>query len=241
MSFEKYFGKRSYFAVATFYKHLKNFVYSQSVPFDPTGFIDPRPPTVPPAPPLVPANCNPSGCYKTVLANGHDGLVAGQEYTVVLNFGLFTQSLDGYGLEMNASDTRSNLHEGNDLNVPLDGLSGQVINITGFYEKHGWSARISNRHRSKFTTTVRGTFGANVPSAILAESIVDLQLGYAFESGRLHGLSVLFQVNNLRDAPYETQVGNSTNYAAPNPAMLFPERFTTYGREYLFGINYKIN
>lgn len=238
VSFEKYFGKGSYVALASFYKHLRNFVYSQQLPFDPTGFVDPRPLPIPAG---HEANCNPAGCFKSVLANGHDGLVAGQELTVVVNFGTFSRTLDGVGVELNGSDTRSSLHEDNNPVTPLDGLSGQVTNVTAFYENHGISARVSRRHRSKFTTTVRGTFGDNVPSAILGESITDLQVGYAFEQGRLRGLSLLFQVNNLGNEPYRTQVGNSTNYAAPNPDMLFPERYTTYGREYLFGITYKMN
>ena len=239
LSFEKYFGKSSYIAVATFYKNLRNFVYTQSIPFDPTGLVDPRiPPIDPIAHPEQVANCNPVGCFKSALANGHSGLIAGQEYTLVLNFGLFSRVLDGFGVQLNGSDTRSSLHEGDNLTVPLDGLSGQVSNVTAYYEKHGLSARISSRHRSKFTTTVRGTFGDNVPAAILAETITDMQLGYAFESGRLHGLSVLFQVNNLGNEPYRTQ--EAISEGATNPSALLPERYTTYGREYLLGITYDI-
>ena len=86
-------------------------------------------------------------------------------------------------------------------------------------------------------TTVRGTFGENVPSAINAESIVDAQLGYAFE-GRMNGLSLLMQVNNLTDEPYETEVGVSVG--SVNPDATLPERYTTYGREYLVGFSYRL-
>ena len=137
----------------------------------------------------------------------------------------------------NGSDTRSSLHEDNDETKPLDGLSGRVTNVTAYYEDHGFSARVSQRHRSRFVTTVRGTFGENVPSAINAESIVDAQLGYAFE-GRLQGLSLLFQVNNLTDEPYETEVGIAAGRVDPTGTL--PERYTTYGREYLFGFNYRL-
>ncbi len=239
LSFEQYFGKSSYFAVATFYKHLRNFVYEQSIPFDPTGLVDPRvPPIDPIAHPEQVANCHPKGCFLSALANGHDGLVAGQEYTLVTNLGLFSRPLDGFGLELNGSDTRSSLHEDNNPTMPLDGLSGQVTNVTAFYEKYGLSARISRRHRSKFTTTVRGTFGDNVLSAILAETITDMQVGYAFEAGRYRGLSVLLQVNNLGNEPYRTQ--QSISDGATNPNALVPERYTTYGREYFLGLTYNI-
>jgi iron complex outermembrane receptor protein len=171
------------------------------------------------------------------MANGDAGLIAGVELSVSLDFGLFADRLEGFGLQFNGSDTRSSLHEDNDVSKPLDGLSGRVTNVTAYYEDHGFSARVSQRHRSRFVTTVRGTFGENVPSAINEESIVDAQLGYAF-SGRLEGLSLLFQVNNLTDEPYVTEVGVAAG--SVNPTATLPERYTTYGREYLAGFNYRL-
>ncbi len=230
LSIEKYFGKRSYVSLAYFYKDLKNFVYSQDLDFDFTGF--PIPPGTDPT--AVPAS---NIGTITTMANGHAGLIAGVELAFTLDFGMFSDSLEGFGLQFNGSDTRSSLHEDNDEAKPLDGLSGRVTNVTAYYEDHGFSARVSQRHRSRFVTSVRGTFGENVPSAINAESIVDAQLGYAFE-GRLQGLSLLFQVNNLTDEPYETEVGVAAG--SVNPTATLPERFTTYGREYLVGFNYRL-
>jgi len=71
-----------------------------------------------------------------------------------------------------------------------------------------------------------------------AEAIIDMQVGYAFETGSLRGLSMLFQVNNLKNEPYRTQVGISVGGA--NPSALLPERYTTYGREYLLGVTYEL-
>ena len=86
---------------------------------------------------------------------------------------------------------------------------------------------------------MRGTFGDAATSAILAETIADMQLGYAFENGRMKGLSILFQVNNVGNEPYRTQVGVTVGGA--NPTALLPERYTTFGREYLLGATYKLN
>lgn len=228
ISIEKYFGRRSYVAGAWFYKDLKNFVYSQTIRYDFTGF--PNPSAVTPSSPI--GNLN-------TQANGNAGLVAGFELTLSLDAGLFTPVLEGFGVQFNGSDTRSSLHEGNDPTKPLDGLSGRVTNVSVYYEDHGFSARLAQRHRSRFVTTVRGTFGENVPSAIEAESIVDAQLGYAFsDESRLKGLSLLAQVNNLTDEPYRTTVGISVG--SVNPLATLPERYTTYGREYLIGFNYKL-
>jgi iron complex outermembrane receptor protein len=228
ISIEKYFSQRSYVSAAYFYKDLKNFVYSQTIDYDFTGFPVPE----------GTVNLPESNVGSlTTMANGHAGLIAGVELTVALDFGLFSDKLEGFGLLFNGSDTRSSLHEDNDETKPLDGLSGRVTNITAYYEDHGFSARVSQRHRSRFVTTVRGTFGENVPSAINAESIVDAQLGYDFE-GRFDGLSLLFQVNNLTDEPYVTEVGVAAG--SVNPTATLPERYTTYGREYLVGFNYRL-
>ena len=228
ISIETYFGKRSYVSLAYFYKDLKNFVYSQDIDYDFTGF------PVPEGTENLPVS---NIGTLSAMANGHAGLIAGVELAFTFDFGLLHDNLEGFGLMFNGSDTRSSLHEDNDETKPLDGLSGRVTNVTAYYEDHGFSARVSQRHRSRFVTTVRGTFGENVPSAINAESIVDAQLGYAFE-GRLQGLSLLFQVNNLTDEPYETEVGIAAGSVDPTGTL--PERYTTYGREYLFGFNYRL-
>jgi iron complex outermembrane recepter protein len=230
LSIEKYFGKSSYISVATFYKNLRNFVYDQQIPFDPTGLVNPKPQFTP--------GCTP-GCFLDTLANGHGGLVAGQEYTLSYSFANFSPLLAGFGVVLSASDTRSSLHEGNNPSVPLDGLSGQTNSLTGYYEQYGFSFRLSEHHRAKFQTTVRGTFGDAATSAILAETITDMQMGYSFEHGGLKGLQLLFQVNNIGNEPYRTQVGISVGGA--NPLALMPERYTTFGREYLLGATYKLN
>ncbi|MGM9482563.1 TonB-dependent receptor [Roseateles sp. NT4] len=226
LSVEHYFSKRSYVAAAAFHKHIKNFVYSQSVLFDFSGF--PNPTTYTPISNI--------GLLNT-KANGHGGMVAGTELSGSLDAGLVSPSLDGIGVTLSYSNTRSSLHEDNNLNNPLDGLSGVATNFVVYYERDGISARIGSRHRSAFVTTVRGTFGENVPSMISAETILDAQLGYSFESGAFKGLSLTLQVNNLRDRPYRTRVGISTG--AVDPTATLPERYTSYGRQYLLGGTYK--
>ncbi len=226
LSVEHYFSKRSYVAAAAFHKNIKNFVYSQSIPFDFTGF--PNPTTYTPISNI--------GLLST-KANGHGGMIAGTELSGSLDGGMFSPSLDGIGVTLSYSNTRSSLHEDNNVNNPLDGLSGIATNFIVYYERNGISARLGSRHRSAFVTTVRGTFGENVPSMISAETILDAQLGYAFESGALKGLSLTLQVNNLRDRPYRTRVGISTGASDPNNTL--PERYTSYGRQFLLGGTYK--
>lgn len=226
LSVEHYFSKRSYVAAAAFYKKIKNFVYSQGVNFDFTGFPNPT----------VYTPFTNIGTL-TTQANGKGGMIAGTELSGSIDGSLFSPALDGIGVTLSYSDTRSSLHEDNDVNKPLDGLSGKASNFTLYYERDGISARIGSRHRSPFVTTVRGTFGENVPSMISAETIIDAQIGYAFETGSLKGMSLTLQVNNLRDRPYRTRVGISTGSVDPNATL--PERYTTYGRQFLLGGTYK--
>lgn len=226
LSVEHYFSKRSYVAAAAFHKNIKNSVYTQSVDFDFTGF--PNPTTYTPI----------SNIGKlSTQANGHGGMIAGTELSGSLDGGLISPAWDGIGVTASLSNTRSSLHEDNNPSNPLDGLSGVATNFGVYYERHGISARLGSRHRSAFVTTVRGTFGENVPSRIEAETIMDAQLGYAFETGAFKGLSLTLQVNNLRDRPYRTRVGISTGASDPNATL--PERYTSYGRQFLVGGTYK--
>ncbi len=226
LSVEHYFSKRSYVAAAAFHKNVKSSVYGQGVDFDFTGFPNPTP--------------NPPTSNIGTLnrpANGQGGMIAGTEFSGSIDGGLFSPALDGIGVSVSYSNTRSSMHEENNPNKPLDGLSGVSTNFTLYYERDGISARIGSRHRSPFVTTVRGTFGENVPSMISGETIIDAQIGYAFETGAFKGLSLTAQVNNLRDRPYRTRVGISSGASDPNSTL--PERYTRYGRQLLLGGTYK--
>jgi iron complex outermembrane recepter protein len=226
LSFEQYFGKRSYVAIAGFYKDLKTFIYNKDTPFDFTGF--------PNTSPNIPVSS--IGNYNQPV-NGNGGQVDGVELSASLEGGLISSSLDGFGVIGSFSKTHSNLHEDNDVTKPLDGLSGNVATVTLYYEKGGFSARIAERYRSKFQSKTRGVFLDNIISAIDSEKITDLQLGYAFGTGTLKGLSLLLQVNNLTNTPYKTRKGIESS--TPNPDATVPERYNTYGRTVLLGVNYK--
>ena len=49
------------------------------------------------------------------------------------------------------------------------------------------------------------------------------------------GAALLLQVNNLNNAPYQTMQGD-----AFTGGSYAPERYTTYGRQVLLGLNYKL-
>jgi len=227
LSVEHYLGKRSYLAAAVFRKRLKTFIYTKDIAFDFTGFPNSSGLTA----------VSPIGTL-SAPANGNGGYIEGLELSGTLEGGLLHPSLSGFGVNASASKTRSSLHEDNDVKKPLDGLSGIVNNLTVYYEQHGFSARVSQRYRSAFQTKTRGVFLDNITSLIEPEKQVDLQLGYEFGGGALKGLAVLLQVNNAGNEPYRTRKGIDTGSATPDATL--PERYTTYGRQVLLGVNYKL-
>jgi iron complex outermembrane receptor protein len=233
LSFEKYFAKRSYFAVAGWYKQVATSIYIDTIPnFDFTGF--------PNNSGITPINNN-RGTMNTPV-NGQGGKIQGLELSTSLEGALVSEALDGFGVQASFSETSSDLpgtanNGRKDPNRKLEGLSGQVWSVAAYYEKNGWQIRAAQRYRSKFVAAVRGVWIDNSLAAIEAEKISDLQLGYSFETGSLKGLSVVFSVNNVFDTPYRTSSGDETSNP---PNRLVPERYYTYGRQYLLGVNYKM-
>ncbi|MCD2518381.1 TonB-dependent receptor [Massilia sp. G4R7] len=225
LSLEHYMGKGSYVSAAWFFKDLKSYIYNQQRPFDFSAF--PNSSAVIPISNIGTIN---------QPANGQGGFVRGVELAGSLQFGSLWQPLDGFGVQASLSGTESSISpNGPGATEKLPGLSGVVRNITLFYEKSGFSARVAQRYRSAFRGEVTGLFAQRAFSEILAEDQVDIQLGYEFQSGPWKNLGFLLQVNNLGNEPYQTRQGSpfaSGAYA--------PERYTTYGRQVLFGVNYKL-
>jgi iron complex outermembrane receptor protein len=225
LSLEHYYAKGSYVAAAYFFKELKNYIYNQQRPFDFSGF--------PNSTDVVPLQ---SMGTMNQPANGQGGFVRGIELSGVLQFGNLWRPLDGFGVQASVSGTDSSIHpNGPDTTQRIPGLSGAVRNITLFYEKNGFSTRVSQRYRSAFRGEVTGLFAQRAFSEILAEKQVDFQVGYEFQEGQYKNLSVLLQVNNLTNTPYQTRQGDPFSSGA-----YAPERYTTYGRQVLLGLNYKL-
>lgn len=221
LSYEKYFGgTQAYFSVAYFFKDLKTYIYNQETTFDirdtalpesQYGDVDPIGRSVQPV-------------------NGHGGYVRGHELAVSVPLDLLWAPLLGFGLQANYSDTDSSVQplgpEFPDETLP--GLSKYVSNVTVYFERWGFSARGSQRHRSEFVGEVQGAGGDRTKTSFDAETVTDVQLGYTFQSGPLQNLSLLLQVNNLENEPFQTLNEDG-----------LPVSYSEYGRTYLFGVNYR--
>ena len=239
LSIEKYFGKRSYISLAAFRKNLISYItYGVSavdnsdipVPADYTGPVQQFGPVFQPL-------------------NGNGGMIEGYEFAAALEGALLTDYLDGFGLVFSASKLNSTIRDQRvDQNTnqviagsttSINGLSGLSNNVTFYYENHGFAARVSQRYRSAFTATTRDIFFRPTTRSQGADKVVDAQVEYSFpESTRFKGVSLLLQVNNVTDT-YARNYKTPGNVDVPDATQLLPNYTYQFGRQVLFGVNYK--
>jgi iron complex outermembrane recepter protein len=227
LSYEKYFGDgKAYVSVAYFYKDLKTYIYNETGRFDIRDITE-----FPPSQYPVNAPTDPIGFY-TRPVNGNGGTVKGHEIAVSVPLDVLWEPLLGFGIQANYSDTTSSVQPlGPEFpNEPLPGLSKYVSNITAYYERFGFSARVSQRHRSQFVGEVQGFGGDRTRRTFEGETVTDLQLGYTIQSGMLKNLGFLLQVNNLENEPFRSTFNGDDRR---------PREYFEYGRTYLFGVNWR--
>jgi iron complex outermembrane receptor protein len=237
---EYYFNKRSYFAVAGFFKKLDSFIYDRTSAMDFSGFTNFDPTVTPGCAPTEP-DCDPNIGTFTRKDNGEGGKVYGVEVAASLDGSLITPALDGFGLILSNANTRNSLPDdenGNPIN--LDGFSSTVNSVALYFERGGFSARVSRYHRSAFTATTRSVLLFTQQSTKIDELVgVDAQISYSFESGALDGLTLLLQGNNLTNDPTVTMQSPETVGSAGSQTGLLPSIDEDFGRVLLFGASYK--
>ncbi|RCS31467.1 TonB-dependent receptor [Rhodanobacter denitrificans] len=233
LSYEFYFGKSSYLAVAGFHKNLLNYIYNQTtLDYDFSHYTNDNPTLTP---------TSKIGSFSRP-ANGTGGKMDGLELSGALEGGLLASALDGFGAQANFSLTNSSIPTSSISSIPggpatLPGLSRKVANLALYYEKYGWSVRVAERYRSSFTGEAVALFDQLGYTKVLANKQTDFQLGYAFSEGRWNGLSLLLQVSNLTNTPDKTvQVSGLPN----NVQVARPLEYDTWGRTVMLGLNYKL-
>lgn len=236
LSYEKYFGSKGYFSAAGFYKKLDSYILRFPTPFD----FKPYTSSKTPLPTTGPYAGSTQGLLTRPI-NGSGGNINGVEVAVNVPLNFVSSWLDGFGVMVNHSHTSSSIKlpkSGFSLEdqdripdaIPLPGLSKNVTNLRFYYERAGFQIAVARRHRSDFLGEVSNFQDDRQLAFIKAESIVDLQLSYEFQSGWLKGLSLLAQGNNMTNSEFQ-------RYTQDRNAVT--EKIK-YGKTYLFGINYKL-
>lgn len=226
ISYEKYLTKDSYFALAVFHKKLDTYIYTRTdQSFDFTGY-----------PNL--SGATPTSNIGTMSRpeNGKGGKLQGIELSGTAQGRDLVSWLDGFGFSGSYARSWTDIHpNGPSDPTRLPGFSGTVTNATLFYEKHGFSARISERWRSAFRGETEQLWGTRQYSEIQPDKQIDAQISYDMpDDSALRGLTFLVEAYNLANSPYETRTGTETS----NGAFL-PETYDTYGSTIIFGVNYK--
>ena len=238
LTLEKYFQKRSYIAVAGFLKKLDSFIYQRTSERDFTGFPNYNPQLTPGCFATDPG-CDPNIGSITTQDNGSGGKVYGIELSISVDGSLFSEALDGFGIQLNGAKTYDDLpKDENGDEIKLDGFSDNVNSIGLYFERSGFSARVNRRYRSAFTATTRSVILNTLRSTqIDAESQIDAQVGYEFNDGPMQGLTLLLQGNNLTNELAVTR--QSPEVGGSSTTGLLPWEQDDYGRVIMFGASYK--
>ncbi len=229
ISYEKYFGDGGYVAAAAFYKDLDDWVYGGSFQSDFADF------TYLLSPADQAALASTTG-YVFGPVNLEGGYIQGIELSASVPLDMFSPALEGFGFTVSGSFTDSEIQPNpNDPPISVPGLSETVVNGTFYYERGGFSARVSNRYRDEFLGEVSGFGFSRTTRSVESESIFDAQIGFDFsgsdiDGDRLDGLTILFQGYNLTDEPFVT-----FNNGDPRQVIDYQE----YGTTYLLGLSYK--
>ncbi|RPE75911.1 TonB-dependent receptor [Vulcaniibacterium tengchongense] len=232
ISYEKYFGNKAYVAAAYFYKDLRSYIYTQTNDnYDFSDFVADYVPA--PGEPPTQTRGNFTAPY-----NGQGGKLQGLELSASIPLDLLWAPLQGFGVVASASfndsdikivdpDSASSVGSGP---ISLPGLSDEVYNLTAYFERGGFEARVSQRKRSDFIGEIGNFDGNRTLRYVVGEDQVDAQIRYTFgETSSLAGLTLLFEASNLTNSPYQTYAGTKDR----------PLEYIEWGRTYLLGLSYK--
>lgn len=231
VSIEKYFkNNKGYVSLAGYHKKLLSYIYEQTDLVDFSGY-----PTTDGSSPVLHQGST------TTPVNGSGGTVQGVEFTLSLQGELLSNALRGFGIVLNGAYTDSNVKPWGPTgaSAPLPNLSRKAANITLFYEKGGFSIRVSERYRSDYRAYITNFGAPNFKgdvnsgggfSTSQAEKVIDGQISYTIQSGRLKNLGFLLQAYNLNDEPVVTFNNNDPRQVT---------NFQKYGASYSAGVSYK--
>lgn len=224
LAFETYFGEGGYASIAGFYKEIGSYPFTQFTFVDVSDVID--------ISGIDPDLIQSTTARIEAPVNINGGKIYGVELSASVPFAMFSETLSGFGMLGSASFTDSSIRETPDSDpIQVPGLSKTVLNGTLYYEDHGFQARASVRHRSSFLGEVSALSLTRALVDVEAETIIDAQFGYDLSEVGIDGLSVLFQINNLTNEPFKS-------YYNGDPRQT--RDFQSYGRTFLFGLNYKM-
>ena len=86
-------------------------------------------------------------------------------------------SFNDSNIEIRDPESASSVGSGD---IALPGLSKRVYNLTAYYERNGFEARINQRRRSDFIGEIGNFAGNRTLRYVVGENITDAQISYTF-------------------------------------------------------------
>lgn len=237
LSYEKYFENKAIISAAAFYKKLSSYIYDIQTTRDFSAQNAQASPSNKCGNPPVAGSCPEQAIgFLTSPQNGSGGRVDGIELAFSVPGELFADVLQGFGLSGSISQTESGITIPGKVaadpnqNITLPGLSKTVWQATVYYERGGFSARLATTYRSNYIGEITDFAGDRALEYVRHEQVSAFQTGYDFQDGPAKGLGVVFQIDNLTNAPF-------IDYASKQARV---RDYETYGRVFYLGAKYKL-
>lgn len=142
--------------------------------------------------------------------NGEGALQRGVEVSAQTAFTFLPSPFDGLGAVVNYTySTASNVGLINQLtgeSLPFPFLSRHSYNLTGYYEKYGFSFRAAYNWRSSYLIAAAERSGN--PVFRDASGYLDARASYAFKAGPINNLEVFVEGKNLTDTVERSTAGD---------------------------------
>ncbi|MBO9601127.1 MAG: TonB-dependent receptor [Novosphingobium sp.] len=190
LSLEYYPDQLSVLSVAGFYKHIKNFIFTNGS--------------------QVEANTQNGTIDITQPQNGETAELYGVEFNLIKTFEGMPAPFDGFGFEGNVTVQHSSAETGIPYRegrpIPLINAPDLLYNIALTYQKYGFEAKLSYAYRGKYIESLRDNA---VDKWVQHNRSVDLHTRYNFNKR----LAVDFDIGNLlKDWKYYTTKGDNPSY-----------------------------
>jgi TonB-dependent receptor len=211
---EYYMPSRGFFSIGAYYKDLKDILYDVEL----TSFGSDV---------LNSAGVDRFDYRYSTVSNGGGGHIKGLEFAfsqplegVARSIGL-PDWAQGFGLQANLTlnDSKATTPDGRTTDLP--GASPLIYNVTGYYERYGFSARLSYQWQKAYLDSIGS--GDILGDAYWADvARLDFSLRYSINEN----VQLYVDANNLTNEPGIRYQGNSQ----------YPIEHETFGRRYLAGV-----
>lgn len=162
-----------------------------------------------------------SGYLLSGTYNGKNGKLYGVEFNFQNQFTFLPSPMDGLGFQGNVTFLDGSFDTPVEKDIAFQGMSDTILNASLFYEKYGFSARVSYQWRSDWLDTLGGLGSGEYRKGY---ENLDVSLRYAVNDN----LTLFADLSNLTDEIYVAYAGSAA----------YPTEVEQIGSRYLFGIRF---